>query len=633
MSTTRTVEDTDIHYVGEEDDPAEFLSWISRPHAAVGFDVETGGPDPLNPFVPGFEVRLVAFATSRTAWVLHPGHREAIVEGLLAEQVFVAHNAAFDTLAVRRYFGVVPVDVVDTLLLALMVFPPASEDDEEDEGLAADDRHKLKPLSLQTGSSALHDADEELHRWFAELELRPRGGDQSDAVRAWEGRCYATAPVQDPRYWVYNGLDAAFCLRVLRWLLARWEGEDGDIRALTVNESRLGSMLTGVTWRGLRVDRPALGALFRAAVDAQHDLLPAFAELGAANPASAQQVSAALLELGVEKPVMSEAGLVSTDKVKGLPRLLEADQPDEVRRLAELLVAFRDHGKLRSKTREISALVQATGDGRVHPQLNALKARTGRMSIARPALQNLPKADQRIRAAFLAEDGYVLVGADFSQVEYRVAAALSGDENMIEVIRDGRDLHDHTATQIFGPEFTKADRQAAKTVGFAVQYGSGARRIAGTIGKSEREAQKIIDGFFEAYPELGKFMAKVSREPLILSKSGRRTAIDPNRTYANTNYHIQGAARDLFADALLRLRAAGWGDALWLVIHDEIILQVPEEQAEAACAALENAMNTTFMGVPITAEAEVIGKRWGRLPEVDTSEDTEPERAEERAAA
>src|SRR5690606_37913030 len=117
------------------------------------------------------------------------------------------------------------------------------------------------------------------------------------------------------------------------------------------------------------------------------------------------------------------------------------------------------------------------------------------------------------------------------------------------------------------------------------------------------------------------------------SKSGRRTAVDPNRTYANTNYHIQGAARDVFADALLRLRATGWGDALWLVIHDEIILQVREEQAEEACRALEAAMNSTFMGVPIIAEAEVIGTRWGRLPEDETTDGVEDVHTEERAAA
>lgn len=627
--TTKTVENMTITYVGEDDAPAEFLAWLEHPHHAIGFDVETGGPDPLNQFVDGFEVRLISFATEREAWVLHPCHHEAIITALRSDHVFVAHNAAFDTIAVRKAFGAVPANVVDTLLLALMVFPPSSEvEDDEDEELTPDERHRLKPLSLYTGSSALRDADDALHAWFEELTPRPRGGDGCNAVGAWEGRCYATAPVDDPRYWAYNGLDAVFCLRVLRMLLQRWEGEPGDIRALLINECRLGSMLNGITWRGLRVDRSALGALFRAAVDAQHDLVSSFAEFGVTNPASGPQVNKALTDLGVVNPVLTAAGAIGTDKTKGLPRLFDPDQPDGVRRLAALLLEFRDHGKLRSKTREISALVQKTGDGRTHPQLNALKARTGRMSISRPALQNIPKKDQRIRAAFLAEDGYVLVGADFSQVEYRVAAALSGDEEMIEVIRAGRDLHNHTASQIFGEDFTDAQRDQAKTVGFAVQYGSGARRIAGQIGASEEEAQGIIRGFFAAYPGLKKFLDRCGRKSLIVSKSGRRTSIDPNRSYASANYFIQGAARDLFADALLRLRVAGWGDALWLVIHDEIILQVPEDQAEQACAALEAAMNTTFMGVPITATAKVLGSRWGHLPEI-----TETDHVEQKVAA
>jgi DNA polymerase I len=280
-----------------------------------------------------------------------------------------------------------------------------------------------------------------------------------------------------------------------------------------------------------------------------------------------------------------------------------------------LLAEHRDHGKLRSKTREINALVQASGDGRTHPQLNALKARTGRMSISRPALQNLPKKDQRVRAALLAEDGHVLVGADFSQVEYRVAAALSGDTNMTEAITAGRDLHDHTATAIFGPGFTEEQRQTAKIVGFSVLYGAGATRVAGTIGQTEQYAQDIIDRFFAAYPSLKRYINKTKRDPLIVSMSGRRTSVHPDKAFASTNYHIQGTARDIFAGALLRLRATGWGDALWLVIHDEIILQVRQDQAEAARAALEAAMTTTFAGVPITAEAQVLGRRWGQVPE------------------
>lgn len=626
----QTVDGITVTFLSPEDDTTEFLAWMEAPRHAVGFDVETGGPDPLNPFVPGFEVRLISFASEKSAWVLDGRMTGPIRVALASAQVFVAHNAGFDTLAVRSFYGLVPRDVIDTYLLALMVFPPASddeglgedEDEDDEETSTADDRHRLKRLSVASGSTALRDADKALQTWFAELEPRPRGGEASDAVRAWEGRCYATARVDQPVYWVYNGLDGVFCLRVLRWLLTKWEGDPADIRALLVNECRLGGVLTGVQWRGLRVDRHALGGLFRAAVDSQVEMLPAFAELGVENPASATQVAAALATHGVVDPVLTDTGNVSTDKRKGLPRLREPDQPDAVRRIGTLLAEYRDHGKLRTKTREIGGLVQAIGDGRTHPQLNALKARTGRMSISRPALQNLPKKDQRIRAAFLAEDGHILVGADFSQVEYRVAAALSGDKNMIEVIKGGRDLHDHTATAIFGPDYTEEERQTAKTVGFSVLYGAGATRVAGTIGETAEYAQKIIDGFFAAYPSLKTFIDKTKRDPLIVSMSGRRTPVHPEKAFASTNYHIQGTARDVFADALLRLRAAGWGDSLWLVIHDEIILQVREDQAQAARAALEAAMTTTFMGVPITAEAEMLGTRWGHLPEPTAHEET-----------
>jgi DNA polymerase I len=125
----------------------------------------------------------------------------------------------------------------------------------------------------------------------------------------------------------------------------------------------------------------------------------------------------------------------------------------------------------------------------------------------------------------------------------------------------------------------------------------------------------MIQKFFSTYPRLQKFIRQVSENTEIVLPSGRRAAVDSDRRYANLNYFVQGTARDIFADALLRLDEAGWGERLWLVIHDEIILDVPEDQAQAACTALEAAMTTPFLGVPITAEAKVIGPRWGHLPE------------------
>lgn len=615
------VEGFNVHWVPAGAPTDEFVNWVYDQNM-LGFDVETGGPEPLNHFHPGFIVRIISFAAGTEAWVLDASHTDVIRGALQTDALFVAHNATFDVLACQRAFDVAPTSVVDTFLLALLVFPPAGADDDEDE-LPTEDRYRLKPLSVRTGSKALFLADAELHRWFQDLEEKPKGGDQSNSVRAWEGRCYATCPIDDPRYWVYNGLDGIFCVRVLYWLLKRWDGDASDIRRLTRTESELGQILAGIQWRGLRVDLITLESIFDAAVAAQVDLIPSFEAFGVQNPASAPQMHNAFEAWNVVDPVYSEAGQISTDKTAGMPRLLEPDQPDEVRDLANLLLVYRGHQKLRAKVREISD-VALDGDGRVHPSVNALKAKTGRMSIQRPALQNLPKNDQRIRAAFLAEEGYVLVGADFAQVEFRVAAALSEDRNMIDAILAGQDLHNVTATRIFGPEFTPEQRGFAKNVGFAVQYGGGPGRVGAMTKLSVQASKNLIEKFFKAYPGLQRYIKKVNSRPDIELKSGRRISVDPERTYANLNYFVQGTARDLFVDALLRLDAMTfltedgvdrWSNYLWLVIHDEIILQVPEHLAEQAAAALEEAMNTTFLGVPITAEAKILGDRWGHLEE------------------
>lgn len=633
---TETRDGIEISFIDAgEDLPAEFTTWLAT-RRILGFDVETGGTDPLDPWAPGFGVRMVGVSSERAAWVLHGDRVTDIADLLTSDRTFVAFNAAFDVLAVKRAYGVAPRAVLDAFLLALMVYPPAGSpediylditagpDDEEAEGysavLASDERHRLKPLSVMTGSRALADADEALKVRFAELEPRPRGSEECNAVREWMGRGYATCPVEDSVYWTYNGLDAVFGMKVLRWLLAQWEGAPSDIRRLLANESELGSVLEGITWRGLRVDREALTSVLFGAIAAQTEMKPRFEPFEVANPDSPPQVAAALQALGVVSPVISDAGQISTDKKRGLPRLREPDQPEAVRALAALLVEWRGHKALRMKTREVDRLSVRSVDGRVHPSVNALKARTGRMSIARPALQNLPKRDQRIRAVFLAEDGHVLVGADFSQIEYRVAAALSRDPAMTDVFRRGIDLHDNTAALLFGPEFTEDERGIAKNAGFGTLYGVGPKKFAAMTGLTVEAARNVIDTFFASYPGLREYVEKTQNDTEIVSLAGRRTAIDPEKAYASTNYHVQGTARDLFADALLNLRAAGWGDALWLVIHDEIILQVREDQVEAAKAALVDAMTSTFRGIPITAEPKVFGRRWGQLPEQTAEE-------------
>lgn len=624
-----------ICYVdADEAMPEEFWGFLAS-RRYTGFDVESGGPDGLTPTSVGFEVRLVAFAGEHSAWVLHGDRVADIRRALTGNTIFVAHNKLFDTLAVKAAYGVLPARVVDTLALASLVYPPdpgGSVDDDWADEVPLDDRHQLKPLSILTGSRALIDAQEALFERFTELlGPCPPGSEQAAGVKKWLGRGYATLPVNDLAYVAYNGLDALFGLRVMRWLIAEWERRPGhtggDIRRLLANESRLGEILGGITWRGLRVDRVAMRKVYQDALGEQKKLLPQFEPFGVANPASNKQISEALYALEVIRPITTKDG-ISTEKKFGLPRLLEADQPDDVRKLAGLLEAWRGHSALKTKIREIDKLLPKSGDGRVHPRVNPLQAKTGRMSISDPALQNLPKNDPRIRSVFLAEPGYVLVSADFAQVEYRVAAALSGDDAMIEVIVSGVSFHEGTAALIFGPAYTDEPEDSprrkelygyAKNCGFLSIFGGGASNLAATSGGAigTSQAQDILDKFWASYPELRAYTKRVQRHQEIVSHSGRRAAVDPDRVYANTNYYVQGTARDVFADALLRLRAAGWSDYLWLVIHDEIILMVPQALAEQAKDALEAAMTTTFFGVPINAEAEIRGDRWMALPELE----------------
>lgn len=618
---TATVEDMTINYLpaaASPDDLAAFRTWVNG-ETTIGFDVEAGGSNPLDHWAPGWHSRLVGFGSLTEAWVLHADLADAIRYGLSRPVPYVAFNAGYDRTSVKRAYGMAPRSCLDASLGALMVFPPASplDEDDDDEPADADDRHRLKPLSARTGSDALIHADAALHKLFAELEPRPKGSDKTNAVKEWEGRGYSTAPVDDERYWIYNGLDSIFGLRVLRWMFTQWPGKSRDFRALLVNESRLDTALSGIPWRGLRIDRPALRAVYDQAKEAEAALAPAFAQYDVTNPASAPQRDAALRALDVVDPVLSDAGLVSTDKQAGMPRLFDPDQPDKVREFAGLLREWRDHDALIKKTKEIDRLASASTDGRLHPGVNGLRARTSRMSIVRPAIQNLPKNDQRIRAAFVFEDGYVGVGADFGQVEFRVAAALSRDPELYAVIVGEEKIHNANARRIFGDEFTEAQYGQAKNGGFSVMYGAGPRRIAITFGDGTtlRQASEFLDQFRASYPGLANWIKKVQRHDEIVSLSGRRTAIDPNKRYANPNYHIQGVARDLLADALLWLLDHGWGDYLWLVIHDEIILQVPVAMAADAQAALEQAMRSVLRGIPITADAEILGDRWGKLPE------------------
>ncbi len=273
-------------------------------------------------------------------------------------------------------------------------------------------------------------------------------------------------------------------------------------------------------------------------------------------------------------------------------------------------------------------------DGRVHTTYSQAMTNTGRLSSSDPNLQNIPiRTDLGglIRKAFVAKDGYVLIDADYSQIELRLLAAISHDEEMIAAFLEGRDIHTKTACGIFGvpPEMIDAGmRAAAKRVNFSIVYGVSDYGLSQDLGISVYEAHRYIEEYYRQFPTikpcLEGFKAEGHEKGYVSTLFGRRRILK-ELTSANHNIRsfgeraamntpIQGTAADIIKLAMNRaaqaLSEAGLDAQLILQVHDELIVEAKEEIAEQAAKILQEAMeNVVQLDVPLLAEAR-IGHSW-----------------------
>jgi DNA polymerase I-like protein with 3'-5' exonuclease and polymerase domains len=310
--------------------------------------------------------------------------------------------------------------------------------------------------------------------------------------------------------------------------------------------------------------------------------------------------------------------------------------------LAGLLHRHRAAAK-RATTYGRGWLTLLDAGSRLHGDWRQMGARTGRMSAATPHLQNLPRLPG-YRRAFVAPPGRVLLKADYSQIELRIAARVSGDRAMIQALADGEDLHVRTARLITGkPEVSKEERQAAKITNFSMIYGGSAealRRKAKTdygVELSPEDAERYREAFFRAYPGIARWHGhllrqrrrqEAGREPAELrTLTGRRALIAPDLWHgARANYIVQGTGGDGIKQALALLweRRAQCPDALVvLVIHDEIVLEVPEGRETEAAAWLKGAMIDGMAPlldpVPLGSIEVKTGKNWHDMTAVEDS--------------
>jgi DNA polymerase-1 len=332
---------------------------------------------------------------------------------------------------------------------------------------------------------------------------------------------------------------------------------------------------------------------------------------------STQQLGTLLFdELGLTPGKKTKTGY-STD-LETLERLYEEHD------IIPFIVEYRKLAKLRSTYIDgLRALVRA--DGRIHTTFLQMSTTTGRISSVEPNLQNIPaRTDlgREIRKAFVAPAGSVLVCADYSQIELRILAHISNDALMKQAFERGEDIHTQTASEVFHvkpPDVTPDMRRTAKAVNFGIVYGISPFGLARNLGISVAVAKQYIDGYLATYTGVARYMAEIvetARQGYVTTLMNRRRSIpelsSPNFNVRNLgkrlalNTPIQGSAADMIKMAMIRVnqKLAGIpGAKLILQVHDELIVETPEEHIDAVMKILRDGMeNVMTLSVPVVVD-------------------------------
>ena len=573
------------------------------------FDTETTGLD-----VGTLEVVGMSFATKAgRAWYvpllgpdLPEGHdREAWLAPFVplledATPKMIGQNAKYDIHAMKRAGVRVQNLGFDTMLASYCIDPGR--------------RHGLDPLCMQYFD----------YRKIPTSEIIGKGR-----------KMVTMAEVEHEKVGHYAAEDADFTYR-LRAVLEPQLEEREVSRIYWDLEMPLVPVLVDMEARGIRVDREAMEGLSEQMGTRLEELKGnihglAGREFNINSPAQLGEVLfdelALHKELGLRAPKKTKTGQYKTDAA-----VLESlgDHP-----LGADLLEYRRLTKLKGTYIDVLPTMIRESTGRIHTTYNQVAAATGRLSSDNPNLQNIPirtEEGRQIRSCFIpAEEDWVLLSSDYSQVELRILAHFSEDRTLIEAFRSGEDIHRRTAALVHGimPELVTPElRSHAKVINYGLIYGMGASRLAGETGMSRKEAQAFIDAYFEALPGVKKWLdttLATAREQLeVRTLFGRVRPLPDIESQAQmirvqaenkaVNSPIQGSAADIIKRAMIdlhaRLREQGLEARLLLQVHDELVLECPESELETVTELTRDAMEgAADLLVPLVADIGV-GKTW-----------------------
>jgi DNA polymerase-1 len=593
-------------------DEAALASWVDRCVAAgtFAFDCETDSLDELAAAPVGFSLsyepkkacyvpllcpedrRVSEEAARRQLTRLFSAKRDA---GGPAGAVLVGHNVKYDWQVMRRFGAPMKCALRDTMIAACLLDAEAP--------------------SLALGA-------------LAERRLGNAGLAFEDVVP--KGASFAMVPADKAT--AYAAEDADFTLRLHLLMEGELEAA-GQTKLYREVEMPILPILASMEAAGIRVDSKELRAfgveLEKEQLSIQRDI---WKDVGHEfNIASTKQLQEVLFVERKLTPGKKTKTGYSTD-TSVLEELAALDP------VPQKILRHRSLAKLKSTyVDSLSALAEAAPDGRVHTHYLQTGAATGRLSSINPNLQNIPVRDEegrRIRMAFTAAPGELLVSADYAQIELVVLAHLSQDPGLLKAFREGVDVHRRTASLLFGmgeDEVTPDRRRIAKTINFGVIYGMSAFRLSNELGIPRGEAQKFIDAYFETYAGVRVFIDKAVKEAEERGYSttilGRRRPIaaigSRNKTEKQAaervavNTPIQGSAADIVKLAMIRVDAALRSERprskLLLQVHDELIAEAPEKEAVAVAALMKREMEAAIeLSLPLRVSVET-GARWGDM--------------------
>ncbi len=589
--------------------------WIEVATASgvVGFDTETDGRDPCAAGLVGFSLCV---APNLAAYVpLNHGGTDMFAER--PEQIALAdvlprlkvllenpsvlkigHNLKYDIVVLARH-GITIAPLDDTLLMSF--------------ALDAGKRftHSMDELALQQFG----------HQSITFADVCGKGTKQIT---------FGQVPLADATRYAAEDADVTF--RLAQRFRARLSREAAT-KVYERVDRPLVPVLAAMERHGIKVDQAALahlstefaGEMARLEIDI-HEAAGGPFQVG-----STQQLGKVLYErMGLKGGRKGKTGNYSTDASE-LERL--AGEGVEV---ARKVLDWRQMSKLKSTYTDALQTQINAETGRVHTSYSLTGAQTGRLSSNDPNLQNIPvrtETGRRIREAFVAEPGNVLLSADYSQIELRLAAHMADVPALKAAFANGDDIHSLTAMELFG-EVNRDTRGRAKTINFSILYGISRWGLAGRMGTTADEAQTLIDRYFERFPGINRYIAEtlegVRENGFTTTLFGRKThftnigskvqAERQGAERAAINAPIQGTSADIIKRAMVRMTpalvAAGLPEVRMLLqVHDELVFELPEAQVESATSVIRDVMANAaaplvMLDVPLEVEIGT-GTSWG----------------------